>query len=98
MPELHNRTHHTAPPDAVYIGRGSRWGNPFVIGPDGGRDQVIARYVAEVLPGLNLEPLRGRDLVCFCYPKHCHGDAIFEALYGHKAPRPDAANRTPPLP
>jgi hypothetical protein len=28
----------------VYIGRGSKWGNPFVIGKDGDRDEVIAKY------------------------------------------------------
>jgi hypothetical protein len=28
----------------VYIGRGSKWGNPFVIGPDGDRMEVLAKY------------------------------------------------------
>ena len=28
----------------VYIGRPSQWGNPFQIGRDGTRAQVIARY------------------------------------------------------
>ena len=28
----------------VYIGRPSKWGNPYVIGPDGTREQVIAKY------------------------------------------------------
>jgi hypothetical protein len=28
---------------AVYIGRGSKWGNPFVIGRDGTRAEVIAK-------------------------------------------------------
>ena len=31
--------------DRVYVGRPSKWGNPrFVIGRDGSRDQVIAKY------------------------------------------------------
>jgi len=25
----------------VYVGRPSKWGNPFTIGPDGTRDEVI---------------------------------------------------------
>ena len=31
------------PAGAVYIGRGSKWGNPFRIGPDGDRARVIAK-------------------------------------------------------
>ncbi len=88
MPDLHNRHHRTAPPDAIYIGRGTPYGNPFEIGPGQSRATVIARFKAEVVPTLDLEPLRGRDLVCSCWPKACHGDPIFEALYGHKASRP----------
>jgi hypothetical protein len=52
----------------VYIGRPSKWGNPFVIGRDGTRADVIAKYRAWVAaqPGLMgaLDELRGRDLVC----------------------------------
>lgn len=71
-------------PDAVYIGRGSKWGNPFKIGEHGTRDEVCDRYEAEVLPKLDLEPLMGKDLVCFCAPQRCHGDSIVRALYGDK--------------
>lgn len=81
-PKVHNKYHNTVPHDAVYIGRGSPYGNPFVIGKHGDRDQVCDRFEAEVLPTLDLEPLRGRDLVCFCKPKRCHGDSILKALYG----------------
>ena len=31
------------PVGAFYIGRGSKWGNPFRIGPDGDRATVIAK-------------------------------------------------------
>jgi len=31
-------------PDRVYVGRPSKWSNPFVIGRDGSRDEVIAKY------------------------------------------------------
>ncbi len=30
-----NKHHAGVPAGAVYIGRGSKWGNPFRIGPDG---------------------------------------------------------------
>ncbi len=78
-PRVHNKHHRTAPANAVYIGRGSPWGNPFRIGVDGTRDQVVARYAAEILPTLDVMPLRGKDLVCFCAPLACHGDVLLAA-------------------
>mgnify|MGYP005610208313 CR=1 FL=1 len=77
-PRVYNKHHGDAPQDAVYIGRGSPWGNPFVIGRDGPREEVIARFAREVLPKLDLRPLRGKSLVCFCAPKACHGDVLLE--------------------
>lgn len=75
-----NRHHGPPPPGAVYIGRPSKWGNPFVRGRDGGKAEVIARYRAWVCdqPHLMaaLPELRGRDLVCFCAPAACHGDVL----------------------
>ena len=35
--------------DRVYVGRPSKWGNRFVIGPDGSRDEVIAKYRAWIV-------------------------------------------------
>jgi hypothetical protein len=73
---------HTAgvPAGAVYIGRGSKWGNPFRIGPNGDRTAVIAkheRWLADQHDLLRaLDELRGRDLVCFCAPRACHGDLL----------------------
>ncbi|MCK1494411.1 DUF4326 domain-containing protein [Bradyrhizobium sp. 180] len=64
----------------VYIGRPSKWGNPFVIGRDGTRADVIAKYRAWIAaqPGLMgaLDELCGRDLVCWCAPLACDGDAL----------------------
>lgn len=71
-----NKHKHGIPVGAVYCGRGSPYGNPFIIGRDGDRDQVCDRYEAEILPRLDLGPLRGKDLVCFCAPKRCHCDAL----------------------
>jgi hypothetical protein len=79
MPKVHNKHHKTAAPDAVYVGRGSPYGNPFVIGQHGTRDQVINRFVAEIIPTLDLKPLKGKDLVCFCKPQRCHGDELLRA-------------------
>ena len=64
----------------VYIGRPSKWGNPFVIGRDGTRDDVIARYEAWLLeqPELvdTLPELAGKTLGCWCAPRACHGDVL----------------------
>lgn len=76
MAKVHNRHACTAPPDAVYVGRSSAWGNPFRIGVDGNREQVIERFRIEVLPTLDLTNLRGKDLVCYCAPKACHADLL----------------------
>jgi hypothetical protein len=64
----------------VYIGRGSPWGNPFKIGEHGNRDEVCDLFERVTLPTLDLEPLRGKNLVCFCAPQRCHGDSILRAL------------------
>lgn len=64
------------PPNAVYCGRGSPYGNPFVIGRDGDRDEVCDKFEREILPTLDVTPLRGKNLLCFCAPKRCHCDAI----------------------
>jgi hypothetical protein len=75
--------HHRKPHD-VYIGRPSQWGNPFAIGRDGTREEVIAKYRAYILnrPDLlaQLPSLRGKRLGCFCAPRSCHGDVLVELL------------------
>lgn len=81
-PKVLNKKYHLPPPDSIYIGRGSKWGNPFVIGVDGNRDRVCDKFEKEILPHLDIEPLRGKSLICFCAPQRCHGDSIMNALYG----------------
>jgi len=76
VPKVYAKYDRNIPKGAVYIGRGSPYGNPFVIGKDGDRDQVCDKFECEVLPNLDVSALRGKDLICFCAPKRCHGDAI----------------------
>ena len=82
MATVHNKYKNTAPPDAVYIGRPSKWGNPFVIGSDGTREQVVEKYRDYILSNDSLlsqiQELRGKDLICFCAPQKCHGDVLIE--------------------
>jgi hypothetical protein len=64
----------------VYVGRPSKWGNPFQIGRDGSREQVVARYEQWLLaqPDLlaALPELNGKTLGCWCAPRACHGDVL----------------------
>ena len=72
--------HSKREPYDVYIGRPSKWGNPFKIGRDGTREQVIAQYRTWLLNQPNLvmalPELRGKRLGCWCKPAACHGDVL----------------------
>ncbi len=83
MPSVLNKRTDEIPPDAVYVGRPSKWGNPFHIGKDGTREECIAKYRVyierRIRQGeLNLEELRGKDLVGWCAPLPCHADVLLE--------------------
>ena len=64
----------------LYIGRPSKWGNPFIIGKDGTRKEVIDKYRVWILgqPDLmeSLPELKGKILGCWCKPNSCHGDVL----------------------
>ena len=68
----------------VYIGRPSKWGNPFEIGKDGTREEVIAKYREYLLEGDgthlldDLPEICGKILGCWCAPQPCHGDVLAE--------------------
>lgn len=64
----------------IYVGRPSQWGNPFSIGKDGTREEVIQKYRAWVVqqPGLmaSLGDLKGLTLGCWCLPEACHASVL----------------------
>jgi len=68
----------------VYIGRGSKWGNLFIIGRDGTREMVIEKYRNYILSNQKLlaalHELKGKVLGCWCSPKACHGDVLIELV------------------
>jgi hypothetical protein len=71
---------------AVYVGRPTFWGNPFIIGRDGDRDKVcdlFAKYYASE-PALQarIGELKGKSLVCFCKPARCHADFLLGVANG----------------
>ncbi len=79
-----NKHHGNIPADAVYIGRGSYWGNPFVIDENTDRNKACDLYEASLkvaidqgdLTAEELATLHGKDLVCFCAPARCHGHTL----------------------
>ncbi|RDJ35281.1 MAG: DUF4326 domain-containing protein [Crenarchaeota archaeon] len=68
----------------VYIGRPSKWGNPFVVGRDGNREEVIVQYEKWILTQTHLlnalHELKGKVLGCWCSPKACHGDVLVRLI------------------
>lgn len=69
-----------------YPGQDSIWANPYKIGSDGDREEVLkkyARYITRRLieePGLlkKLRELKGKTLGCWCKPQRCHGDILIK--------------------
>lgn len=83
-PEVVNRREARHLPGDVYIGRPGPFGNPFTIGRDGTREEVIEQYRdwlaqhPELLDQLVAKsPSR---LVCWCAPEACHGDILADEL------------------
>ena len=68
----------------VYIGRGSKWGNPYRIGVHGSREEVIRMYENYLLGNTDLmnslEDLKDKILGCYCTPLACHGDILIKLI------------------
>lgn len=94
MPKVWNKRQHGIPKDAVYVGRPTKWGNPFSH-RDGTlakhrvatRDEAVDAYEAQLQRWFALDPeakqrlqtaLRGKDLVCWCAPARCHADVLLK--------------------
>lgn len=75
----------------IYIGRPSKFGNPFAIGKDGTREEVIEKYKEWITNGdgmyllKDLHELEGKVLGCWCTPKACHGDVLIELLQNKRS-------------
>ena len=72
----------------------SIWANPYKIGPDMTREQVIEKYKEYITNRLNTEPalkdelmkLNGKELGCWCSPEPCHGDVLLELINTYSKP------------
>lgn len=64
----------------LYIGRPSKWGNPFPLTSEDQRLECLKTYVSWLQTQKQLlsevKALRGEVLGCFCAPKMCHGDVL----------------------
>ena len=79
------------PPNTVYVGRPSKWGNPFVVGEDGTATECVRLFAADVAHGSKVGfildevlQLRGKNLACWCkIGEPCHADILLELANGH---------------
>lgn len=77
----------------IVIGRESIFGNPFVVGVHGTRDEVIDKFEEYLLQNHELmnevrTKLKGKVLACSCSPLRCHGDVLL------KYANPELVNKT----
>lgn len=81
----------------IYIGRGSKWGNPFTHIKDREtkaeyivetREEALKKYREWILnkPELlnSLHELTGKRLGCYCSPRRCHGDILVELINSNR--------------
>lgn len=72
----------------VYVGRPSKYGNPFMIGRDGSRGECVELFrqwvytQPELLADIRLN-LTGKTLGCYCKPSVCHADILAEICDQH---------------
>ena len=78
-------------PCKVYVGRApapggliSKWSNPFKLGKDGSRQEVLEKleaFLREEKRADGLEELRGKTLLCHCSKRvACHADILVKLL------------------
>ena len=82
----------------VFIGRPSKWGNPYRIQGATTREVAIAEFEGHLQVMIHegeitmkeLADLHGKTLACWCAPEPCHGDLL--AQYAESAYNTDLAN------
>ena len=87
--------HFKKEPFNVYIGRPSKWGNPFTHIKDkytiakfivNSREEAVQAYKEWITLGegqyllKDLHELKGKILGCWCKPQSCHGDVLAELV------------------
>jgi hypothetical protein len=82
---------HPFGPNAVYVGRPSKWGNPFRVTKRDSNEEACARYrnwLGDKIARGTLDPeeLRGKHLICWCAPLQCHADILLELANQERVP------------
>lgn len=88
------------PEGAVYVGRGTQWGNPWIVDatkathPPTNQYRATAEETVELyrdwisysLDAVRIE-LAGKDLMCWCpLTRPCHADVLLELANGDRLP------------
>ncbi len=76
------------PEGTIYVGRPTKWGNPYKAGAELPARDAVARYESDLLAGkltITAEDarreLRGKSLACWCPPgAPCHADVLLEIV------------------
>lgn len=89
--KVYNKRHYDVPSAAVYVGRPTKWGNPFTHLEKGTlaehkvatREESVSRFEQYLLERPELlaaakRELKGKSLVCWCAPKSCHADILMK--------------------
>ena len=68
---------------AVYVGRPTKYGNPFIVGVHGEQGECVQQFEKwiETQPQLIADvkkELKGKDLICWCHPRRCHADVLLK--------------------
>lgn len=100
MPRVLNKYRDQIPSDAVNCMRPGPWGNPFVIGRDSNREQVLERYKAWIYAPEQAQlrerarrELANRPLWCCCRPASCHADILHKIANGRPPDKAPSAQR-----
>lgn len=68
----------------VYVGRPTKWGNPFKVGNECSRQEAVDKFATYLaVTNLDLEGLRGKNLACWCpLDQPCHADILLRLANG----------------
>lgn len=84
------------PPGTIYVGRGTKWGNPHTVAKCGSHEEAVARYRQDITSDPNMparvrmiaQELRGRDLACWCPTGNpCHADVLLDIANNTELPQ-----------
>jgi hypothetical protein len=75
------------PENTVSVTRPGKWGNPFEVGPELSAAEAVRLFEENILPGLPVHELRGKNLACFCpLGSPCHADLLLRSANAEDRP------------